>query len=83
MLFVQNFFVLLNSKRILKETPNKFEEYVNMALEMYSNTVEEQIFLQDQGVSFDYTDKLDAQSRKDLINIILNWREEHPRNLLF
>lgn len=82
MLFVQNFFVLLNSKRILKETPNKFEEYVNMALEMYSNTVEEQIFLQDQGVSFDYTDKLDAQSRKDLINIILNWREEHPRNLL-
>lgn len=82
MLFVQNFFVLLNSKRILKETPNKFEEYVNMALEMYSNTVEEQIFLQDQGVSFDYTDKLDAQSRKDLINIILNWREEHSRNLL-
>ena len=83
MLFVQNFFVLLNSTRILKETPEKFEEFIRMALEMYNNTLEEQIFLQDQGVSFAYTDTLDFQSRRDLINTILEWREEHPRPTLF
>jgi len=82
-LFVQNFFVLLNSNRILKETPEKFEEFIGMALEMYNNTMEEQLFLQDQGVSFAYTDTLDFQSRRDLINTMLQWREEHPRPTLF
>ena len=82
MLFVQNFFVLLNSRKILKETPEKFEDFVNMALQMYNSTLEEQLFLQDQGVSFVYTDTIDYQSRRDLINIVLQWREEHPRPTL-
>lgn len=50
---------------------------------MYNNTMEEQLFLQDQGVSFAYTDTLDFQSRRDLINTMLQWREEHPRPTLF
>jgi len=82
-LFVQNFFVLLNSTHILRETPEKFEEFVNMALSMYNSTLEEQIFLQDNGVSFSYTDTLDSQSRKDLVNSIIQWREDHPRLSLF
>ena len=81
-LSAQNFFVLLNSERILRETPEQFEEYIKFAFEMYKNTIEEQLWLQDMGVSFDYTDKLDFQSRRDLIRTLSNWREEHPRPTL-
>lgn len=83
MLFVQNFFVLLNSKRILEETPEKLEDIMNIALTAYNNTLEEQLYLQDNGVSFSYTDTLDAQMRKDLVNSMMQWREEHPRLTLF
>ena len=50
---------------------------------MYNNTLEEQLYLQDNGVSFSYTDTIDAQSRKDLVNTMMHWREEHPRLNLF
>lgn len=50
---------------------------------MYRNTIEEQIFLQDNGVSFGYTDTLDAQSRRELVRFMSEWREEHPRMSLF
>ena len=36
-----------------------------------------QIYLLDLGVSFEYTDNIDAQSRRDLIKFIHNWKEEH------
>lgn len=54
-----------------------------MAFNMYKDTIEEQLWLQDQGVSFDYTDNLDFQSRRDLIRVLSEWREEHPRTALF
>lgn len=47
---------------------------------MYKSTLEEQLYLQDLGVSFSYTDTIDAQSRKDLIIIATEWRKEHPKN---
>jgi hypothetical protein len=44
---------------------------------MYKDTIEEQLFLNDLGVPFSYTDTIDAQTRRDLIQIAANWREEH------
>ena len=44
---------------------------------MYKGTIEEQLYLSDLGVPFSYTDTIDAQSRRDLIQIAANWREEH------
>lgn len=81
-LSAQNFFVLLNSDRILRETPEQFEDFVKIAFDMYKNTIEEQFWLQDMGVSFDYSDKLDFQSRRDLIRALSDWRQEHPRPTL-
>ena len=80
-LFVQNFFVLLNSDKLV-ETPELIEKYDAFAFEMYKGTIEEQLFLNDLGVPFSYTDTIDAQTRRDLIQIVSNWREEHPRKSL-
>jgi len=49
---------------------------------MYRGTIEEQLYLNDLGVPFSYTDTLDAQSRRDLLQIASAWREEHPKNNL-
>lgn len=46
---------------------------------MYKDTIEEQLYLSDLGVPFSYTDTIDAQTRRDLIQIAVNWREEHPK----
>ena len=32
-----------------------------------------------EGVSFLYTDTIDAQTREDLINQISEWRQEHKK----
>lgn len=53
------------------------------ALRQYQNTLEEQMYLQDLGVSFSYTDTIDAKTRKDLIEFLNTWRKEHPKNNLF
>lgn len=77
-LYVQSSFVLLNSKKLV-ETPELIEEYDTFAFNMYKGTIEEQLYLSDLGVPFSYTDTIDAQTRRDLIQIAVNWREEHPR----
>ena len=46
---------------------------------MYRGTIEEQLYLSDLGVPFSYTDTIDAQTRRDLIQIAVNWREEHSK----
>ena len=46
---------------------------------MYQDILEEQLYLQSEGVSFEYSDNIDARSRRDLIRFISHWREEHPR----
>lgn len=80
-LFVQSFFVLLNSDKLI-ETPNILHEYETLLYDLYKNTIEEQLFLSDNGVSFSYTDTIDSQSRQDLILILLDWREKHPKETL-
>lgn len=77
-LYVQSSFVLLNSKKLV-ETPELIEEYDTFAFNMYRGTIEEQLYLSDLGVPFSYTDTVDAQTRRDLIQIAVSWREEHPR----
>ena len=46
---------------------------------MYKNTIEEQLYLSDSGVSFEYTDSIDAVTRKDLLQFMGAWREEHQK----
>ena len=50
---------------------------------MYTNTIEEQLYLLDSGVSFEYTDSIDAITRKDLLQFMGAWREKHPKTPLF
>ena len=73
---VLSFFVLVNSYKLV-ETPELSEEYAAFVIKMYNDILEEQLYLQDSGVSFEYTDNIDAQSRRDLIKFIHNWKEEH------
>lgn len=77
-LFVQSFFVLVNSFRLV-ETPELEEEYASFVWRMHQDILEEQLYLQSEGVSFEYTDSIDARSRRDLIKFISSWREEHPK----
>ena len=84
-LFVLSFFVLVNSKNIdLIETPEILEKYEKFAYDMYKGVIEEQLYLMDLGVSFSYTDTIDAQTRRDLLTIVSEWRQtqENPNKLL-
>ena len=84
-LFVLSFFVLVNSKNIdLIETPEILEKYEKFAYDMYKGVIEEQLYLMDLGVSFSYTDTIDAQTRRDLLTIVSEWRQTHenPNKLL-
>ena len=55
----------------------KASQYI---LEVYRNVIQEQLFLQDLGVSFDYTDTIDSYSRRDLIDFAKEWRELKNQN---
>lgn len=77
-LFVQSFFVLVNNKFV--ETPDQMEKLEEHAYNMYKNTIEEQLYLQDNGVSFSYTDNIDALSRKDLVQFVSEWNDKRNSN---
>ena len=84
-LFVLSFFVLVNNKNIdLIETPEILEKYEKFAYDMYKGVIEEQLYLMDLGVSFSYTDTIDAQTRRDLLTFVSEWRQTHenPNKLL-
>lgn len=77
-LFVQSFFVLVSSQnKSLVETPEILEKYEQFAYDMYKGVIEEQLYLLDLGVSFSYTDTIDAQTRRDLLMFVGEWREKH------
>ena len=59
-----NSFVL--SSIDLVET-SKLREFIENNFIRYYNTIDEQIFLQEQGVSFSYTDSIPAYERADLV----------------
>lgn len=67
-----NSFVLTNIDLI--ETP-ELQNAIRNNLTEYNNILQEQIFLQEQGVSFSYSDSTSYMERKDLVNAYLSYIE--------
>lgn len=72
-LFVQNSFVQLS--KISEETP-AFAEYVAYTIRKYKNVLRKQLYLQNHGVSFDYTDKQSYMQVDELIKVCQDMDEE-------
>lgn len=51
------------------------KEAIQNNLVEYSNILQEQIFLQENGVSFSYTDSTSCMERKDLVEAYLKYIE--------
>ena len=64
--YVLSSFVLLNID--LVETP-EYKSMVASAIRRESQVIEEQIFLQEQGVSFSYTDSITYRERQKLVDM--------------
>ena len=67
-----NSFVLTNIHLI--ETPI-LQEAIENNLTEHTNILQEQIFLQDQGVSFSYSDSISYMERKDLVQEYIKYLE--------
>ena len=67
-----NSFVLTNIDLI--ETP-ELQNAIRNNLTEYNNILQEQIFLQEQGVSFSYSDSTSYMERKDLVDAYLSYIE--------
>lgn len=67
-----NSFVLTNIDLI--ETPI-LQEAIENNLKEQANILQEQIFLQDQGVSFSYSDSISYMERKDLVQEYIKYLE--------
>ena len=65
-LYVLSSFVLLNVDLI--ETP-EYENMIAKAIKRESQVIEEQIYLQEQGVSFSYTDSITYRERQKLLEV--------------
>ena len=65
-LYVLSSFVLLNIDLI--ETP-EYKDMVANAVRRESQVIEEQIYLQEQGVSFSYTDSITYRERQKLVEM--------------
>ena len=64
----------------LIETPN-LKEFIEANITRYYNVIDSQIFLQEQGVSFSYTDSIPYYEREDLITAYSNFIElKNKRN---
>lgn len=77
----QNFFTLVNS--LFVGTPENLEACMKLNAELLHRVYDEQVYLLDMGVPFDYTDSLSSSQRMELIMYtkeyreILNKREEN------
>ena len=67
-----NSFVLTNIDLI--ETPI-LQDAIENNLKEHANILQEQIFLQDQGVSFSYSDSISYMERKDLVQEYIKYLE--------
>lgn len=65
-----NFFVLTNLKLI--ETPG-LQEAIKNNLREYDNILQEQVFLQDNGVSFSYSDSISYMERQDILDAMIKY----------
>lgn len=75
-LYVLSSFAQLN--KIKDETP-EFVEYARFVTTRLQNTIRKQLYLQNHGVSFDYTDKQSYQQIEDLIQVCKDEDEELER----
>ena len=67
-----NSFVLTNIDLI--ETP-ELQNAIRNNLTEYNNILQEQIFLQEQGVSFSYSDSISYMERRDLVQEYIKYLE--------
>ena len=72
-LFVLNSFAQLNK---LEEGTPAFTDYVVFSLKRYKNILRKQLYLQNHGVSFDYTDKLSFKQVEDIVEVVMEVDEE-------
>lgn len=72
-LYVLNSFVQLS--KVKQETP-EYAEYVAFTLRRHQNILRKQLYLQNHGVSFDYTDKRSFKQIEDLIKVCKEMDEE-------
>lgn len=56
------------------------QESFQFMADMYRVVIQEQLFLQDLGVSFDYTDSIDNMTRRDLVEFAKDWRDLKRKN---
>ena len=73
-----NFFVLINIDLI--ETPI-LKNVIANNLSEYDNILREQIYLQESGVSFSYTDTLSFNERRNLVRAYTEFIEEKNKKL--
>lgn len=73
-----NSFVLTNIDLI--ETPG-MQEAIENNIKAYRGIIQEQIFLQEQGVSFSYSDGITYIERADIIDEYANYIQEKNRKI--
>ena len=56
------------------------QSHYNYVHSLLTQVLTEQAFLQDQGVSFLYTDTLGAYEREQLVQFYLEWKEKKNSN---
>ena len=63
--------------------PENYDDNVLQFIATSLNAVyEEQFYLLDLGISFQYSDTLDSLARKELVEYLTEWRKEHKRPTL-
>lgn len=72
-LFVLSSFVQLAN---INEGTPAFEDYVSFTITRYKNILRKQLYLQNHGVSFSYTDSLGSKQIEDLIQLCKELDEE-------
>ena len=64
-------------------SPENYDDNVLQFIATSLNAVyEEQFYLLDLGISFQYSDTLDSLARKELVEYLTEWRKEHKRPTL-
>ena len=61
------------------------QDFIEMNIDKFNNTIQEQIFLQENGVSFSYTDSLSYYDRQALIinyNEFLRMKNEKNQEII-
>lgn len=61
---------------IVEESPDDYKKFARKFYSFRANVITQQIFLQSQGVSFDYTDKMNPMDLRELFDLMVEYLEE-------